>query len=208
MKNCLMIMLLSLLALSGAAQTNRIYIDDFEIYPDSTVTVPVVFANESRARGLQYNMTLPEGLTIEEYELTDYSKDLTMSMTLRRIQGNYYGVFIYPSQKITYPADTTAVIMTLTFGAKSDFTGGEVIVLNGRSATMNNQTFVVDGDTVAVTVPAASLIGIPMDQNPVKDEFFNLQGTPIPSADSVPVAIHVVTLADGRLDSRKECVRY
>ena len=52
---------MSLLALSGAAQTNRIYIDDFEIYPDSTVTVPVVFANESRARGLQYNRDIVIG---------------------------------------------------------------------------------------------------------------------------------------------------
>lgn len=208
MKNCLMIILLSLVALSGAAQSNRIYIDDFEIYPDSTVTVPVVLANESRIRGLQFNMTLPQGLTIEEYELTDYSDDLTMSLVVRRIKDNYYGVFIYPTQKIPYPADTTAVIMTLTFGATSDFTGGEVVMFNGRGSTMNNHTFIIDGDTVEVTVPAASLIGIPMDQNPVKDEFFNLQGSPIPSPDSVPVAIHVYTLADGRLDSRKVCVRY
>lgn len=208
MKNCLMILLLSLLALSGAAQTNRLLMDDFEIYPDSTVTVPVMLTNETPSRGLQFNMTVPPGLTVEDYALTDYSKDWTMSLVLRLLTENYYGVFIYPSQKVTYPADSAAVIMTMTFGAKPDFTGGEVVLLNGRGSTLRNKTFPIDGDTVAVSVPAASLIGIPMDQNPVKDEYFNLQGMPIPSPDSVPVAIHVVTLPDGQLDSRKVCVRY
>ena len=61
----------------------------------------------------------------------------------------------------------------------------------------------MEGDTTTVTVPQASLIGIPVDGQPVKDQYFNLMGQPITSPDVVPVAIQVTTLADGGHTSRK-----
>jgi hypothetical protein len=63
----------------------------------------------------------------------------------------------------------------------------------------------MDGDTTMVTVPTASLIGIPYDM-PVQDQYFNLLGQPVSSPDSVPVAIQVTTGPNGERTSRKEAV--
>ena len=53
-----------MLAMTGMAQNNRVYIEDFEIEPGSLITVPVLLANESPTRGFQFNLSLPQGLTI------------------------------------------------------------------------------------------------------------------------------------------------
>ena len=201
-----MTLLISLLALAALAQSNRIYIDDFEIYPDSTITVPLVLANESRTRGFQFDLIMPQGLIVEEYKLNDYSTSHTMYISFRTVEANHFFVMIYPSARTTYPVDTTEV-MTFTFAAQGGFKGGEIYLTTVRGSTINNTAFVMEGDTVNVTVPTTSLIGIPMDNHPVKDEYFNLQGIPIPSPDSVPVAICVTTQSDGRTNSRKVAVR-
>ena len=71
------------MALCAMAQNNRIYIEDFEIDPDSTVTVSVILANESPTRGVQFNMTLPPGLILKSSKVTAYSSEYFMSMTCR-----------------------------------------------------------------------------------------------------------------------------
>ena len=74
--------------------------------------------------------------------------------------------------------------------------------------TIDNTTFVIQGDTVKVTVPEASVIEVPQDQTPAGEQYFNLNGQPISSPDSVPVAIQVNTLASGQRVSRKVSVAH
>ena len=45
-------------AVCAMAQANRVYIEDFEICPDSVVTVPVMLANVDETRGVQFPGTL------------------------------------------------------------------------------------------------------------------------------------------------------
>ena len=61
-----MIIFALLVALDAVSQSNRIYVEPFEICPDSIVAVPVMLANESPTRGLEFNMTLPEGLVVDD----------------------------------------------------------------------------------------------------------------------------------------------
>ena len=196
------------MALCAMAQNNRIYIEDFEIDPDSTVTVPVILANESPTRGVQFNMTLPPGLILKSSKVTDYSSEYFMSMTCRYYEkGGYYMVFIFPMAAVCFEPNT-AEVMTITFAAQPDFKGGTISLWNCMGSTINNHSFAIDGASTVVTVPEASLIGIPIDKDPERDEFFNLLGQPVSSPDSVSLAIHVTTAADGQRTSRKVSCRH
>lgn len=191
------------MALCATAQNNRIYIEDFEIDPDSTVTVPVMLANETPTRGIQFNMSLPEGLILKKTRITDYSSDYAMTLTCRYSNNEgCYMVFIYPSAAICYDPDTAAV-MTVTFAAQPDFKGGTINLWNCWGSSIDNKSFVIGDASAVVSVPAASLIGIPIDKEPVKEEYFNLMGQPVSSPDSAAVAIQVTTTPDGQRSSRK-----
>ena len=201
--------LLALVALSSVAQSEtRIYIEDFEICPDSSVVVPVILANVERTRGFQFYITLPEGLTKVREELTEYSLENKMTLSCPYSEkNNCYMVFIYPSAGNMFPPDTMEV-MTFTFKAESTFRGGIIRLWKCRGSTRNNTTIIYQDDTTTVTVPTASLIGIPVDKKPGKDEFFNLMGQPIDSPVSAPIAIQVTTLPNGQRSSRKVAVTH
>ena len=202
----MMVMVAVLLALAAVAQQrNRIYIENFEIYPDSSLTVPVMLANMDSTRGIQFNITLPFGLRISECELTPYAKEYDMHI----FENNNAGVLtigMYPFSRVCFPPDTVAV-MTINFDAKTDFKGGEIFLWKCRGSTMENTTIFIGDDTTTVTVPSSSLIGIPVDQKTDDEMYFNLLGQPIPSADSVPVAVQVTTRPDGTINSRKVAKR-
>lgn len=206
MRRYMMVMMAVLLALAAVAQQrNRIYIENFEIYPDSSLTVPVMLANMDSTRGIQFNITLPFGLRISECELTPYAKEYDMHI----FENNNAGVLtigMYPFSRVCFPPDTVAV-MTINFDAKTDFKGGEIFLWKCRGSTMENTTIFIGDDTTTVTVPSSSLIGIPVDQKTDDEMYFNLLGQPIPSADSVPVAVQVTTRPDGTINSRKVAKR-
>lgn len=191
------------MALCAMAQNNRVYIEDFEIDPDSTVTVPVMLANERPTRGMQFNLTLPPGLILKSSKVTDYSSEYLMTSTCRYSEkGGYYMVFIFPMAAVCYDPDTAAV-MTITFAAQPDFKGGTISLWNCTGSTIDNHPFPIEGASTVVTVPEASLIGIPIDKEPEREEFFNLMGQPVTSPDGVSMAIHVTTAGDGQRTSRK-----
>ena len=79
--------------------------------------------------------------------------------------------FIYSLDYVSYPADTAAIV-TLSLCAASDFKGGNIVISKAFGSSLENETFPIDGTTTTVTVPAGSLIGIPMDQHPDEQVFF------------------------------------
>ena len=206
MRNLFSFMLTALVAaLCATAQTNVIYIDDFEISPDSVVTVPVMLANQDTTRGVQFNITIPETLDIDEIVLTDYSAGRGFTLT-QSASGTTYTVMIYNFGQAFFPPDTTAIAL-VTFYAYDDFDGGEVEVWKCRGSTADDQAIIMDGDTATVTVPTASLKVVSVDAVPVNEQYFNLMGQPIASPDSVPVAVQVKTDANGTRTSRKVSVK-
>jgi len=206
MRNLVTALLAALVAVTAMAQTNRVYIEDFSIEPDSTVVVPVFFANVVPSRGLQFNLSLPEGLTLTKSRLTQYSKEYAMILTCRYSNRDQcYGVFIYPSGAICFDPDTAAV-MELWLTAQPDFSGGEISLWNCYGSTIENKTIAVQGGVAVVTVPESSLIGIPVDKVDAKEEFFNLTGQRVASPDALPVAIQVTTFSNGQRYSRKVAV--
>lgn len=207
MKQYLVAILAVLAVLPIAGQANRLFMEDFELEPDSMITVPLVLANESPSRGLQFTLTLPQGIYLEEGLVTSYSQQYRMSISTNDLGDNSFLIFVFPSIRVCYPPDT-AEIVKFTFSAVSDFRGGQIFITECLGSTIENVAFPMDGDTVSVTVSPGSLIGIPVDQQPVEDQYFNLLGVPISSAAEWPVAIQVTTTPDGRRDSRKVSVRH
>lgn len=209
MKHILMTILVLLVAANAVSQSrSRVYIEDFEITPDSSIVVPVILANVEPTRGVQYYVTLPEGLSLVDEQLTDYSLEYDMAVSCTYSNKNScYMIFVYPPTTILFPPDTMAV-MTLEFKAAPDFKGGLLPVWKCRGATADNRSIVYQNDTTIVTVPTASLIGIPMDQKSDDDQYFNLMGQPIDSPDCAPVAIQVITTPNGQRSSRKVSVAH
>ena len=206
MRRYMMVMMAALFTLAAVAQQrNRIYIENFEIYPDSSLTVPVMLANMDSTRGIQFNITLPSGLRISECNLTPYADEYDMNL-FQQSNAGVLTIGMYPFSRVCLPPDTVAV-MTIDFKAMADFKGGELFLWKCRGSTMENMSIIIGDDTTTVTVPSSSLIGIPIDQKTNDELYFNLLGQPIPSPDSVPVAVQVTTRPDGTISSRKVAKR-
>lgn len=171
MRNFLFTIMMVLTALTTTAQSNRIVIEDFVVDRDSVVSVPVVLVNETPMRGLQFMLALPDGLKIGSSSLTKYSEENDMNLVCRPTDNNDYAIFIYPMSRVCYPSDSK-VIMLFDFAAGSDFKGGDIMLSGAKGSTMDNKSISIDGDTVTVTVPASSLIGIPMEQTKSNGKFF------------------------------------
>lgn len=171
MRNFILTIFTVLASLTAFAQTNRICIEDFVIDHDSVVTVPVELINETPMRGLQFSMMLPEGLKVAGSGLTKYSEKYDMNLVCRQGSNGDQVVFVYPMSRVCFPADS-AVIMTLDFAASADFKGGEIILMGAKGSTIDNQSVPIESDTIAVTVPASSLIGIPIDKSQDNGKFF------------------------------------
>lgn len=155
MRYLIMTILAALMTLGAAAQNgNRIIMSDFEIDRDSTLVVPVILENETPARGLQFNMTLPEGLEVKGSALNPYSKKCEMNLSCNKTDDGTYVVFIYPMGRVCYPADSVA-IMTFNFKARRSFKGGSIKIWKVKGSTIDNKVFNIEGDTAEVTVPAS-----------------------------------------------------
>lgn len=197
-------MLLLLVALTAAGQTNRIYIEDFELAPDSTTTVPVMLANEDETRGIQFNFTMPPEMKFADYELTEYAaqEDFNMNLSVNKANDSTWTVMVYPSGRICFPPGEQAIVL-LKFKAKPAFKGGDMLVWKCRGSTIDNMTIFMDDAITRVTVPQSSLIALPEDRFAVSEEFYSIKGQPIAWPGASPVAIRVTTLSDGSRTASK-----
>lgn len=170
MKHFLTMTLVALATLVAQAQGNRLLMEDFVIEPDSCIVVPVTYANADSTRGLQFNLTPPQGLTIDNVKASRYSKKKGWSVSYYEQDGTT-AVVIYKLGKVTFPPDSMPVAV-VEFVADSGFKGGELEIWKCRGAAMDNASIIIDGTTVRVTVPAAG----PAEQQPAREQYFNLTG--------------------------------
>ena len=165
MKHGLMTLLAVCATLCAVAQTNRVYINDFEISPGSTLEVPVMLGNQDSTRGVQFRLTLPKGLQCVEVNLSQYAerKGFVLNNTLK--DGSNRMMVYHVGQAFFPPGDKAVVEMTLQ--ADETFSGGKVSVWKCRGETMTNQTIYIDDSTTTVSVPMAAQGGSFLDTAPV-----------------------------------------
>lgn len=171
MKNGLISLLLMLLAMSAASQHNGIFIENFEIEPGSSMTVPVLLCGSEATRGLQFNMTLPLGMTMQTYELDETVSEQYKLRSYERCNAGVWTIGLYPFGRMCLPTDTTLVIMRMTLEAAPDFAGGEIYFWKQIGAHMDNSKIVFSDDTTAVAVPRRSV----MEQENTEDSLWPMR---------------------------------
>lgn len=145
-------MLVAVATLTAMAQrSNSIYIEDFEIAPDSSAIVNVMLANNEITRGFQFKMKLPDGLEVDDIELTKHAKRQQMNIASNLTKGNWI-VAVYPSGLTSLPADTAAVL-TIYFTALPQFEGGRITITKSMGSSEENTTIYYDDSSTTVTVP-------------------------------------------------------
>lgn len=169
----MMTWLLMCAALCVVAQGNRIYMEDVEITPDSSLTVPLMLTNVDETRGVQFNMVLPQGLQLVDQDLTDYSYDIGMKLTTRHLaEQNTWIVIVHSMEKAYFPAGNATAIMEFCFKAAKDFKGGKIILNNMRGSTFDNRSIKVNDDSTTVTVLPNTLMRRQQADDD-QDQFFN-----------------------------------
>lgn len=181
-----LIILMAALAFNAMAQNNRIYIEDFEIIPDSSVLAPVILANQDTTCGFQFNMTLPDGLEVEKVSMTDRIRDLGMKLEYHERNGSSV-VMIY-SMQLAYCVPDTIEVLTIKFKADADFKGGEVSLWKCRGARTDNTGLILSDATTRVSVPERSLVGVPIDKKKEKEQFFDSDMRPEVSSSAGKVS--------------------
>jgi hypothetical protein len=170
----MMTLMLMCAALSIEAQGNRIYMEDFEISPDSTLTVSLMLANVNETRGLQFNMVLPQGLQLIDQDLTDYSYDIGMKYSIRHLaEKSTYIMVVHSMDKVCFPAGDGSAVMTFTYKAAKDFKGGIIMLNHVRGSTVDNKSITLPNDQTTVTMRPDTLMKLDNDKSTVEDQFFN-----------------------------------
>lgn len=136
---------------------DTLYIDDFSIEPGATLAVPVVMDNEvTSISALQFDISMPEELSIPRADNGDYSMALT-----DRMSDNHYiianpknngdiGVVVVSFPPMDFTGDNGPV-MTIDMKAIENFTGTtEFTVKNVVMTTANAQTEISVPDFVVV----------------------------------------------------------
>lgn len=133
MKKYLLLNMFMALAVLSTQANDRLYIEDFDIQAGETLQVPVLLVNDTVYSGLQTDLYLPIGLTLD-MEDDEYIIDLTDRAN------RYHSIVACPqpdgalrifvsSMSVKDFNDTSGAIMTMSITAAQDFTGPADIFL-------------------------------------------------------------------------------
>ena len=167
MKRYLAICLAVCAALFAAAQNSRVYMDDFEVAPGSSVTVPIILANQDTTRGVQFSVSLPQGLQCAELNLSQFAERKKFLLNYN-VKGNTCKVMVFQVGIANFtPGEITVADITLE--ADDSFKGGNITFKKCRGSTMDNKSILMDGSTAVVTVPKEGQGGFFLDAAPADD---------------------------------------
>jgi len=136
---------------------DTLYIDDFSIVPGTTLSVPVIMDNEiTNISALQFDISLPNELSIPRADNGDYSIELT-----ERMSDNHY-VIGSPRQNgdigvvaVSFPpvdfAGNSGAVMTLDITANDNFEGA-------TSFSVKNVVMTTTDAKTEITVPDFEVI--------------------------------------------------
>ena len=106
-------------------------ISDFGVNPDDSVTVPVTLTTDSQYFGCQFDLDLPDGLSIApkgvSVSKTLNASDYTISHASN--SDNSYRIILYSNSHKAFPTGSNDLI-NITFQATQNFEGGMINVSN------------------------------------------------------------------------------
>jgi len=202
MKKLMLTLSLVVLALGARAQIHEMYIEDFTIEPGTVLEVPVMLHCQTPSRGMQFNLHMCEGLSLDDVTLSDESIELDMNMFYRKTDEGYYTVVAYPSQRVCYDTIPLPVVY-VHLEAAQDFKGGILRMTKVRGATLDNKSIKMNDTTTIVSVPeqGAGVTTVPTDATQtVGVDYYTMTGVPTARPDGI--AIQVTRYSDGTRASR------
>lgn len=133
MKHSIISFVFIILVAFTAAGRDRLYIEDFHIAAGETLQVPVLLVNDTAYSGLQTDLYLPAGLSLDmeydEYIINLTSrKDNSHTVASRLMEDGAIRIYISSVSAKEFKGNSGA-IMTLSLTAANDFTGPAVIEL-------------------------------------------------------------------------------
>ena len=148
--------LVVIVALASSAR-DRLYIENFHIEPGETLQVPVLLDNDTAYSGLQTDLYLPAGLTLD-MEFDEYIIDLTSrksnshTVVSSRLSNGAIRIYVSSLSAREFTGNS-GPIMTMSITAAPDFTESAVIELKnsvcaeaiGTRHVLNDETCVVNG---------------------------------------------------------------
>lgn len=166
MKRSIISFALVIIVALASSGRDRLYIENFNIAAGETLQVPVLLLNDTAYSGLQTDLYLPAGLSLN-MEYDEYIIDLTSrkdnshTVTSRLLDNGAIRIYVSSMSAREFKGNSGA-IMTLSLSASSDFSGQAVIelknsicaeaigtrhVLNDEICTVNpNDTPFLPGD--------------------------------------------------------------
>ena len=163
MKRTILSALAVLVGLCGFA-TDRFYIADFTINPGETLTVSILFDNETAYTAFQCDLYLPDGLSVEQ-EDGDYIFDLTNRkgrdhIITSQLQADSSIRVISYSPSIKAYSGNSGALVTFNVVASSDFEDPASILLkNILFTTVAGIEVPFSDETCTVTQTATGLCG-------------------------------------------------
>ncbi len=131
---------------------DRLYINDFSINPGQSKTIEVLLDNDTAYCGLQTDIVLPEGLTIEQ-EDEDYTIDLTSRkgrghvVSTNKLANGAIRVFVSSQNSHVFSGNSGA-ILTISLKADKSFKKGNIILRNSVLVEENVESHLLD-DAIA-----------------------------------------------------------
>lgn len=135
MKHSIISIALVILAVFSLSARDRLFIQDFRIRAGETVQVPVLLSNDTAYSGLQTDLYLPAGLTLDK---RDGDGQYVIDLTARRDNSHTVASNLLASGAIRiYVTSASAkdfsgnsgAVLTLSLTAASDYVGPAVIEL-------------------------------------------------------------------------------
>jgi len=133
MNKSILSFVLLLLSILTATGKDRLYIEDFKILAGETMQIPVLLCNDTAYCGLQTDLYLPAGLTLD-MEGNEYIIDMTFresnshTIASNKLSNGAIRIYISSVSAREFTGNSGA-IMTLSLTAASNFTGPAFIEL-------------------------------------------------------------------------------
>ena len=179
MKKKLLLFIAAFFALSGnvTAASYTVSVPNFTGYKGGDATMAIELSNDATVAGVQFDMTLPEGVTFAGYELTERSTGMTMSSDNGR-----YMLFSMPDQGVKH-------IIEAGSGAIMNFklTIAETVEPGDYPITFTESTISGDNNENVPTTIASATLTVKEMATVTLDE----ESTTVPTATTEPVIAKV-----------------
>lgn len=179
MKKKLLLFIAVFFALNGnvTAASYTISVPNFTGYKGGDATMAIELSNDATVAGVQFDMTLPEGVTFAGYELTERSTGMTMSSDNGR-----YMLFSMPDQGVKHIIEAgSGAIMNFKLNIAETVEQGDYPITFTESTISGDNNENVPTTIASATLTVKKMATVTLDE----------ESTTVPTATTEPVIAKV-----------------